>query len=107
MRGQEAAAVREFAKAFYLSKGWRKARAYIFERDAGLCVRCGAPGKIVHHKEHLTPQNIDDPEIALGEGNLELLCWDCHTLAHAGSLPTDSGLMFDDDGDIVERRLLS
>ena len=66
--------MRDFAKAFYLSKEWRRARAYVFNRDAGLCVRCGALGEIVHHKEHLTPQNISNPEIALGEGNLELLC---------------------------------
>lgn len=99
--------MRDFAKAFYLSKEWRKARAYIFDRDAGLCVRCGAPGKIVHHKEHLTPQNINDPEITLGEDDLELLCWDCHALAHAGGLATDSALTFDDEGNVVKRELLS
>lgn len=99
--------MRDFAKAFYLSKEWRKARAYIFDRDEGLCVRCGELGEIVHHKEHLTPQNISDPEIALGEDNLELLCRDCHALAHPGGLPTDSGLMFDDEGNVVKRELLS
>ncbi len=47
---------------------------YIVARDHGLCVKCGRPGEIVHHKEHLTPENINTPEIALGENNLELLC---------------------------------
>lgn len=28
--------------------------------------------RLVHHKTHLTPENINDPEIALGEDNLEL-----------------------------------
>lgn len=99
--------MRDFAKAFYLSKEWRRARAYVFNRDAGLCVRCGALGEIVHHKEHLTPQNISNPEIALGEDNLELLCRNCHALAHAGELATDSGLTFDDEGNVVKRELLS
>ena len=99
--------MREFAKSFYLSKEWRRVRDYVFKRDFGLCVRCGKPGEIAHHKEHLTPRNINNPEIALGEGNLELLCRDCHALAHAGELPTDSGLTFDGEGNIVKRELLS
>ena len=64
-----------------------------------------APRRIVHHKEHLTPENINTPEIALGENNLELLCRDCHALAHASDLPTDRGLMFDEEGNLVEREL--
>lgn len=99
--------MREFARSFYLSKEWRRAREYIITRDAGLCVRCGAPGVIVHHREHLTPENISNPEIALGENNLELLCRECHALAHAGELATDSGLMFDKEGNIVEREFSS
>ena len=99
--------MREFARAFYLSPEWRRARAYIFARDAGLCVRCGAPGEIVHHIRHLTPENINDPEIALSEENLELLCRDCHALVHSPSPPTAAGLMFDADGNIVKRALSS
>lgn len=99
--------MREFAREFYLSKEWRCVRAYIVERDMGLCVKCGRPGVIVHHKEHLSPDNIGNPEIALGEDNLELLCRDCHSLAHASDLPTDGGLMFDEDGNLVEREFLS
>ena len=66
--------MREFAKAFYESPAWRRTRAYILKRDAGLCVHCGEPGVIVHHKIELTPRNIDDPAIALGEDNLETVC---------------------------------
>lgn len=98
--------MREFARAFYLSKEWRRARAFIFERDAGLCVKCGSPGEIVHHKVHLTPANIHDPLIALGEDNLELLCRDCHALAH-GQAPAADGLTFDEEGNVVRRTLLS
>ena len=46
------------SRVFVVVDRWR---AYILKRDAGLCVRCGAPGAIVHHKRHLTPGNIDDP----------------------------------------------
>lgn len=75
--------MREFAKEFYLSPAWRRAREYVFRRDAGLCVECGDPGEIVHHKTPLTPENIRDPSVSLGEDNLELLCRKCHGLKHA------------------------
>jgi 5-methylcytosine-specific restriction endonuclease McrA len=99
--------VREFAREFYLSKEWRRVRAYIVDRDVGLCVKCGAPGVIVHHKTPLSPANINDPEITLSEDNLELLCRECHALAHATDLPTDRMLTFDEEGNLVERELLS
>ena len=95
--------MREFAKAFYLSPQWRRARAIVFRRDHGLCVRCGKPGAIVHHKTHLTPENISDPEIALGEDNLELLCRDCHAVEHMEALPMDEALTWDEDGNLIPR----
>lgn len=95
--------MREFAKEFYRSPAWRAARAAIVKRDFGLCKRCGAPGEIVHHKKYLTPENINDPHIALGEDNLELLCRDCHAIEHEGTAPTDNELCFDADGNLVRR----
>lgn len=95
--------MRKFAREFYLSKEWRNVRAYIVERDAGLCTRCGRPGEIVHHKTHLSPENISDSKIALGEDNLELLCRKCHGLEHQSDPPTEEGLMFDGEGNLVER----
>ena len=95
--------MRDFAKELYLSPLWKRIRAYIIKRDLGLCVRCGKPGEIVHHKVHLTPQNINDPDIALGEDNLELLCRECHAIEHQGESPTADGLCFDDQGNLVER----
>ena len=95
--------MQEFARKFYLSKAWRDTRDYIFKRDMGLCVRCGRPGAIVHHKIYLTPQNIDNPYIALGEDNLETLCRDCHAIEHEAEPTTASGLMFDSEGNLVER----
>lgn len=95
--------MRDFAKAFYLSKAWRQTREYIFKRDCGLCVRCGSPGEIVHHKKHLTPKNINNPAISLNEDNLELLCRECHAIEHDGTPVTDSKLMFDKNGNLVRR----
>lgn len=74
---------REFAKAFYASAAWRKCRAaYIAGRkaiDGGMCESCHArPGYIVHHKVELSPSNINDPDIALGHGNLKFDCHACH-----------------------------
>ncbi len=100
---REAGAVREFAKAFYLSPEWRRARAYIFQRDKGLCVKCGRPGQVVHHKKHLTPENINDAEVALGEDNLELLCRDCHAIEHTENLPMDENLTWDEEGNLIPR----
>lgn len=95
--------MREFAREFYLSKEWRRARAYVFTRDAGLCVKCGAIGEIVHHKDPLSPENINTTGIALGEDNLELLCRACHGIEHQTDPLMAEGLMFDDDGNLVER----
>ena len=40
------------------------------------------PGEIVHHKIELTPENINDPDIALSFGNLKLVCRECHAKEH-------------------------
>ena len=101
----EAITVRAFARAFYESPAWRRTRAYIFKRDAGLCVRCGAPGVIVHHIQPLTPANIDDPSISLNEDNLETLCRACHAIAHGATPPLADGLAFDEYGNVVEASL--
>lgn len=67
----------------------------------GYGVHCGEPGVIVHHKIELTPRNIDDPAIALGEDNLETVCRTCHALIHEGTPPLADGLAFDADGNII------
>ena len=36
----------------------------------------------MHHKTHLTPDNIDDPSVALNFDNLELLCREHHMQEH-------------------------
>lgn len=74
---------RDFAKQFYKSKQWQKCRAsYILKRqgiDGGMCETCHQePGKIVHHKIWLSPENINDPNISLNHENLKYECQTCH-----------------------------
>ncbi len=71
---------KDWAVAFYASKQWQMQRAYILGRDG---YTCQAPGchdvaTEVHHIVELTPENIRDPRIALGENNLTSLCHACH-----------------------------
>lgn len=99
---------KEYAKAFYKSKAWLDCRAgYISSVDC-LCERCLSagryvPGYIVHHKQYITPDNINDPNITLNWNNLEYLCHECHNKEHfKSSSALNDGLMFDDDGNLIE-----
>ena len=79
--------MREFAEAFYSSSTWQECRQAYSKSQGYLCERCKAKGiikqgEIVHHKVHLTPENINDPEITTGFNNLQLLCRDCHAIVH-------------------------
>lgn len=95
--------MKPWARWFYKSKAWERTRAAYIAYRHGLCERCGAGGKIVHHKVYLTPDNINDPEITLSFDNLELLCATCHQHEHFETSPTAEGLVFDDFGDLVRR----
>lgn len=82
---------KEFAGNFYVSQAWKKCRKAYISYAGGLCERCLrngliVPGKIVHHKEHLTPETIKDPAKAYGFDNLELLCEACHAAEHADEI---------------------
>lgn len=94
---------KEWARSFYHSRAWRQCRDAYFISKHGLCERCGAPGKIVHHKIYITPKNIDDPDITLNFDNLELLCQECHNREHFEKhSPLREGLMFDEYGNLVK-----
>jgi 5-methylcytosine-specific restriction endonuclease McrA len=96
--------VREFAKHFYRSTAWKKCRMSYIATVHGLCERCGAGGKIVHHKIYLSERNINDVSLTLNHENLELLCQECHNAEHMGKLPIADGLRFTLDGDVVAPR---
>lgn len=70
---------------------------------SGMCERCFLLGKyelakVVHHKIHLTPMNINDPKVTLAYENLQRLCQDCHAFVHSGQ--TESRVVFDEKGNV-------
>lgn len=79
--------MKPYAEAFYKSQQWKDCRAAYAKSVGGLCERClkkgiYSPGEIVHHKKHLTPGNISDPNVTMSFDNLELLCRGCHADEH-------------------------
>ena len=79
--------MREFAEGFYKSKRWQECREAYAKSQGYLCERCRAKGiirkgEIVHHKIHLSPENINDPSVTMNFNNLQLLCRDCHAITH-------------------------
>lgn len=73
---------KDFSKAFYKSIEWQKVRESVLMRDKYLCVNCGKPAEEVHHIIHLTPENINKPNITLNPMNLTSLCRACHFDEH-------------------------
>lgn len=79
--------MKEYAEQFYSSKAWQKCRASYKKSMKGLCEKCLKAGRIeagviVHHKVHISPDNIHIPEITMSHDNLELLCRQCHAEIH-------------------------
>lgn len=80
--------MKEYAERFYKSKAWQACRIAYAKSVGGLCENCLKHGKynagvIVHHKVHITPENITNPYITMNFDNLELLCRDCHAEQHS------------------------
>ena len=95
-----------WAEWFYNSKAWRQTRKAYAATQHGLCERCRArglivKGDIVHHKTHLTPDNITDTAITLNFTNLELLCMECHNVEHNTKPNIRAGFVFDAVGNIA------
>ena len=79
--------MKEYAAKFYKSNKWKQCRYNYMQSVGCLCERCLAkglfvPAVIVHHKTHITPENINNPLITLNHDNLEALCRDCHHEDH-------------------------
>jgi len=92
--------MKSWAEDFYYSKSWRVCRENYKKSQQGICERCGGVAKVIHHKIHLTPDNINDPSVALAIANLEALCQDCHNREHHGGNAPDLGYTFTEDGEI-------
>lgn len=103
--------MREFAKSFYKSKTWQNTREAYYKKAGGLCERCLkrgdiSPGEIVHHKIHLTKDNINDPNISLSFKNLELLCRKCHGEVHNLNTGKNDRFKIDANGNIIIKESL-
>lgn len=105
---------KEWTNGFYTSKEWRKTRDTYYRIQCGRCERCMAevlagvrrvedinPGIIVHHKKELTPENINDPAVALSFDNLELLCDEHHNRQHKAKAKRYT---FDAKGNLIESK---
>lgn len=97
---------RDFATSFYNSSAWKKARQVCLSKNHGICQICkkAFPSKdlIVHHRVHLTPDNINDVNITLNQDNLMCICHDCHNTIHGKTDDLNKTFVFDDDGNIVD-----
>lgn len=96
--------MKEYAEKFYKSQAWINCRnAFIKSLPSKLCNRChNSPGKIVHHKKHITEENIDNPMVTLNFNNLEYVCQECHNQEHMKEQSVRSGLQFDKEGNLIE-----
>ena len=87
---------------------WRKCRDAYMRMGRGLCEPCFKKGiwtraEIVHHKIHITPENLDDPSVTLNFDNLERVCRKCHAKEHPeiyGEI-LEPRVGFDDEGNVV------
>lgn len=96
--------MKEYAEGFYKSKAWQKCRASYIKSVGGLCEDCLAKGiyksgDIVHHIEHITPQNITNTSITLDWNNLRYVCRDCHAKEHNNK--PNRRYQINDDGSVV------
>ena len=79
--------MKPYAEEFYSSVAWKTTRDAYKKSVGGLCERCFkkgliTPAEMVHHKTHITPENINDPDITLNWDNLMALCLQCHADIH-------------------------
>lgn len=82
--------MKSYAERFYKSKAWQKCRREYMRAAGGLCEVCLSngrvtPGVIVHHINHVSPDNITDPSVLFNWDNLQLVCRDCHARLHSGT----------------------
>lgn len=75
---------------FYVSKPWRELSYNLKIAAGGKCCKCGFTVVtkedfkylIGHHKQELTEENIDDPNVSLNPKNIDIICQTCHNKEH-------------------------
>ena len=100
--------MKEYASKFYKSNAWKQCRENYLKSVGGLCEQClkkglFVPAVIVHHKNHITEHNINNPDITLNYFNLEALCRDCHKQEHPefGGKKTQRRYFVDENGRVI------
>lgn len=98
--------IKAYAEKFYKSKQWERCRkSFIATLKDKTCPRCKErKGKIVHHKNEITPENINEPMITLNHDNLEYLCQKCHTQEHLKDKSTKDDVEFDESGNLIQKK---
>ena len=104
---------KDFSDWFYHTTAWKKTRAAYIKYAGGYCERCRKeveagtrsladmkPIAIVHHKDYLSPDNINDPGVSLSFDNLEGLCEDHHNKEHKEK--NKKRYRFDENGRIIK-----
>lgn len=62
---------------FYMLTDWQRVRRVVFERDGGICMKCGQKvSKEKYHVDHINPISNGGSEWDLN--NLELSCPECN-----------------------------
>ncbi|MGL5243556.1 MAG: HNH endonuclease [Sarcina sp.] len=92
---------KEYARNFYKSTEWIKCRNGFMKSKNYICERCRGVAYIVHHKKHITPFNIQDPNITLNWDNLQAVCVDCHNALHGNGNASIPGVSFDANGNLI------
>ncbi|KAB2444958.1 HNH endonuclease [Bacillus luti] len=79
-RKQKKTVVYSKNRSFYRTKAWEDLKSFCYERDKGLCQRCGlfVFGKRAHH-HHIVPIKIN-PSLKLEATNIMTLCSKCHPI---------------------------
>lgn len=83
--------MKPWAATFYSSTAWKRCREAYREQVGNLCEEClkegvYRPAEIVHHIVELTPENINDPAVALNFSNLRAVCREHHAAEHGARL---------------------
>ena len=78
-----------FSKHIYESSRWKKCAGAFAKSKLYICERCGKlvrPNEknklryVIHHRQPLTPDNVNDDLLVYGWDNLQLLCYECHMI---------------------------
>jgi len=72
-------------QSFYMSREWKDACSFVWQRDQATCQRCGLNKKeqrdMPFHIHHII--SFENKELRAKTGNLALLCECCHQFVHS------------------------